>query len=620
MSKIPVVAIFIIFVFLNKKKESKFIMNIGRITTSNVYKQTNEVKAKNQKNITKQQAATVPNTAGTSVNEILGRTQVSFTGKNIIRQNYYEHDCNEPFGVKENIHYNKEDGSYVHTVTNRNGSLKSKEEYYPLEQKEIITRVLKNGIEVTENIGTESSKITRTDREGREVFLQTKDALGNLKTIETSYRRGRQVIKEENNNGSSSIKIIDTKTGNEVTEGPLVYNEEYDNKTDRYNTVNILTGIVEKSVKYGPKKEVTFEERFSPLTGELTERTQFNPYINVTYNKDGIREFKTTLSDDNRIKHVYKYSLDGQTETQHVRYVYNQDHHVVEKRNYVPGTNLLSETVKYADDGSKKVTKYRENSNIPLTTETFDDNDELIAFEKFHKDGKQLKERLSQQDDNFAIHEIFSEDGVKLRKSTYFGDGKLYESEEYNGVTGNLKSLMERVYNGYTVTKFDDTGTTPTRIATYSNNDQIKDLTIFYEDGVTPRTKRIYNDDKSYIEQRFDRDGNIINEKRKTNATEDTKASEVQEKEQEENTDLEFLENIAQIISRQDYNIPTEEDWDRLAEILEVEDKENLFPIDKATYRKLATKYHPDKHIGEDGKKNETIFGILNNLYHFEMQ
>ena len=593
-------------------------MNIGRITTSNVYNKRNKAEEKKQKEITKQPSATLPKAAGTSINEVLGRTQVSFTGRNIIKPNYYEHDCNEPFGVKENIHYNKDDGSYVHTVTNRNGSLKSKEEYYPLEQKEIITRVLKNGIEVTENIGSESSKITRTDKEGREVFFQQKTSDGNLKTVETSYRRGRQIIKEENNNGSS-IKIIDTKTGHEVTEGPLVYNEEYDNKTDRYNTINILTGIVEKSVKYNSKKEAAFEERFSPLTGQLTERTQFNPYVNVTYDEEGIREFKTTLSDDKRTKHVYQYAPDGQTETQHVRYVYNKDNQVVEKRSYVPGKNFITETVRYEDDGSKKVTKYRENSNVALTAETFDENDELITFEKFHKDGKQVKERLSQQDKDFAVYEVFGEDGIQLRKSTYFADGKLYESEEYNKVTGNLKSLMERVKDGYTVTKFDDEGTTPTRIATYSNDDQIKDLTIFYEDGVTPKAKRIYDTDNSYTEQRFDRDGNIIGEKRKTNTTDDVKNTAVQNEVTKEDSDLEFLENIAQIISRQDYNIPTEEDWDRLADILEVEDKENLFPIDKATYRKLATKYHPDKHIGEDGKKNETIFGILNNLHHYEM-
>ena len=648
-------AIFIIFVFLNKK-ESECIMNIGRITTSNVYKKANEVKAKKQNTVNTQQSATSSKVDGASINEILGRTQVSFTGRNTIRQNFYEHDCNEPFGVRENIRYNKEDGSYVHTVTNRNGTLKSKEEFYPLEQKEIITRVFKDGTEVTENIGTESSKIKRTDKEGREVFLQTKDFEGNLKTVETNYARGRKVIKEEHEN-KSSIKIIDTKTGQEVTKGPLVYNEEYDKKTDRYNHKNLLTGIIEKSIQYGPKKEIALEEFFSPLTGTLTERKQYNPYIDETFNDDGIREFKTTLSDDKRIKHVYQYSIDGKTEAQHVRYIFDENNQVVEKRNYVPGTNMLSEKIRYAEDGTKKVTIYKENEkdNIALEASTYDENEELIMKEIYHKDGKHIRRRLYETEDHFAVLESFSENGIKLESSVFAENGKLYRNEIYNKVTGNLKSLTERKDSqSYIITSFDDDGKTPVRTATYSdddklkdittfyedgvtpkskrtyNNDKLKDITTFYEDGVTPKNKRIYNDDNTYKEIKFDRDGNVINDKKsekskqadstqKTTAEEDVKAAETST--EPEDSDLEFLENIAQIISRQDYNVPTDQDWDRLAVILDVDAKENLFPIDKSTYRELAKKYHPDKQYSEnpDDKRRETIFSILNNLHHFEM-
>ena len=104
-----------------------------------------------------------------SMSEAIGRSQlVAFKGQNYVDGANITHECNELLkNIKETINYNKEDGSYIHTVTAYDGSLKAKEEYYPQIGKEIITRVTKNGTIETTKFPS-GCMTTHTDVQGRE--------------------------------------------------------------------------------------------------------------------------------------------------------------------------------------------------------------------------------------------------------------------------------------------------------------------------------------------------------------------------------------------------------------------------------------------------------------------
>ena len=156
-------------------------------------------------------------------------------------------------------------------------------------------------------------------------------------------------------------------------------------------------------------------------------------------------------------------------------------------------------------------------------------------------------------------------------------------------------------------------------------NNIIKEIVEYYPDGQIPKKKISYNFDRSYSETLFDQDGHVKNithfnadGTRKVFYDRDYYSSYAQRTRTGYKTsDEDFLKHIADVTAKNGkYNI-SDDEWKRLASILDIDNYENLKNMDKQLYRRLALKFHPDhQHETKNQELYEELFKIINCLYH----
>ena len=253
-----------------------------------------------------------------SMSEVLGRTQaVSFKGINTVEGDYVEHTCTEkssPYGkITEHIIFNKKNGNYTHRITDKDGGVIRSEEYFPSQEKEVITTYENNIATITTT--TPSIKtIQKLDSENRMIYLE--ESVGDtVKTQEVDYERGRRVITHKVNDVLlRPTTVIDLSTGEAVTEGSLVIDTFFDEGNREYTTKNIVTNRIHKREQVDEQGNPIFSIDYNPETGLiLSDKRYGSEYTEDTYTGENPNRLVSSLfiSSDGREKEIVFWAEDG---------------------------------------------------------------------------------------------------------------------------------------------------------------------------------------------------------------------------------------------------------------------------------------------------------------------
>jgi len=289
-----------------------------------------------------------------SVAEMVGRSQVvSFKGENRINGNIFEHTCNKLTGGKENVFYNKQDGSFTHQILNRDGSLKSQIEFYPSQGKEIETQV-ENGIKTVKTKTPLSSITEKFDSKGNQTLYREIGKDGSKTTIITELNKHRRIIKKEKNGVALTPEVIDLRTNCSVYTGEIVQTRYFDKMSGTYITENIVTGQILKKEQYKNNGDLISLIEYSEKTGIPTKEifldTRTGGYQETNYTEYGVKKSYIRTSKDKRIVGEYLFADDGKTVSNQVQYEYDRKQNLICETIFIPGTQIIQTQMEYSGE------------------------------------------------------------------------------------------------------------------------------------------------------------------------------------------------------------------------------------------------------------------------------
>ncbi len=573
------------------------------------------------------------------ISEVIGRSQVvSFCGENRLRGAIFEHNCSEFLGDRENISYNKEDGSFRHTILSRDGILKKQEEFFPLENKEIITRV-SDGIKSVTTKTPNTYILEKYNETGDQIYFEKTSAYSKEVVI-NDFDKGRRIISKEIN-GRKFVDVIDLKTNRSVTSGDMVLQRVYDKQSDSYITENLITGQVLKREKYRSNGKYESVIEYSPETGNIRREYIYDGrtggYSDTTYSDSGYRKTLVKISRDGRKEDTYNFTRDGQTVASRVLFEYDKKGNLECESVYIPGTDLIDNQTLYSTDSCTKY-KFRKTPNVPIYAEHYEDG-RLVEEIRFHSNGKYYEYSKQYKEDGSYRENFFDRYGGQTHSKSYTVDNILYQVAEYNPDTNEvIRSINIDINTGATKETLYDEETGYTKRVIYrDSNGKVKQIKDYFIGTKIIKHLFEYNPDGSYWYTEFDQFGAVINkEERNPDGSRKEYGSYNQDNNQyysnytytwsttssksKENilSDDQVIEHVLSVTSSVAKSISeiTSQEWSQLTKILGLDSTDELLNMSKETFRKLSKRFHPDLQQDEAKKEyGEKIFKIIQNLY-----
>ncbi len=602
-------------------------MKISPLTIQYSYKT-----AKQNINKASKSSAIISNNLNSSpMSELIGRSQVvSFSASNKISGSLFEHECSEMFKEKDRIIYNKENGSLTHQIYRRDGSLKRQEEYDPANGTEIITRIDTDGSKTVFKKTRNENVIEKFNSVGVQIYFSIRDCKGNEKQIHTDFERGRRVFYIQQKDTSPVVRVLDLATGMYVRSGCLVIDRTYDKNSDTYYTKNIVTGRILKQEKYFPNDKLEYSAEYSERTGNLLKEIKFDRqnggYIEYDYDEfETLRSIIKTLK-NGRVKREFIFDNTGRNIISDKEYGYKKDMTLEYELTYIPNTKIMSLEKVYDDINSYTLYKYGRNPNVPIYAvkyakgilkeelSYYDDGDSIHSLRKFNSDGS-YSETYYDPEGYKETFLQFSADKFMYKKTDYFPKSNVpVKITEFDRITREIKEFY-----------FDEITRLKKKSVIKDNHKIVKEIVEYYSDGQTPRKKISYNFDRSYTETLYDLDGyvkhitefNADGTRKVFYGNNYTSSSAKKTYAGYKTSDEEFIKHITDIVAKNGkYNI-SDDEWKRLASILEIDNYEVLKNMDKQLYRSLARKFHPDLQAKKENQEwAEELFKIINCIYH----
>lgn len=640
---------------------------------------------------TQKQAVTNPNQYNeiqkNSMAELLGRCQtVSFGAINKSQGPIFEHTCHEKFGFgeKDVIKYNKETGCLKHEIYDGNGNLVKLEEFFPAERSEAITTYDDDGIKTIQTTSPELKTVEKYDARNREIYLRQEDAQGSVYTRETDYKRQRCVHREqENPNSYEKIMVIDLRTNRAVTTGALVIDKRYDKQSNLYITENIVTKQTLKTEQRRAngdlQRYVEYVEGSGLVKREINYQPETGGYQELIYTGKGRNNLSKVIltSKDEKREQIIEYQADGRTVESNVIYTKNRNKEVTSITVLVGLTDQINYRENYFN-GFYTRTQYSNRPNVPQVEETFDSSDKsLISRVLFYDDGKRKYQIEEYNDDGSFNRTTLNPRGKKIRIEYIEANGFVSEVEEFDERTGYRSRLMQYdEQSGFSFeTSYDAATGAAVRTEKRNRNHGLEEQLDYYEDGTTPKRKRIYNFDGSYKETLFYEDGTVKNEveydkygQRKAPNNRRTWNSGYRQNRSYQQqgysyqqqgysyqqqgysyqqqgagsttgtsqgtrvhveNDNDFMDRISSIINKSTNRNGrvvslfrksdlSDAEWERLSKLVNISDVQVVKDMDKATYRQLTKQFHPDLNLDksvEEQAKAEKLFRIIQGLY-----
>ena len=482
--------------------------------------QTKETEYKKNLSIQNKQEKNINELPKYSIAEILGRTQsISFKGTNTIEGDYIEHICTEKTSrngvTTEHIIFNKKNGNYTHRVTDENGGLIRSEEFFPTQEKEVIT-TSENDIATITTTTPSGVTIEKLDSENRQVYFEHSSE-NTTRIEETDYTRGRKVIKVTDHDIEQPIVVVNLETGNIVIDGELTIDTIYDEESGEYVTKNIVTNCIHKREKRDEKGNPIHAIEYNPKTGLVLKEKNYNgEYVEDTYTGENPNKLVSILyaSADGREKELVFFAEDGETIISHTKLLYRKNSTLAQEIKF-NAEQVMTELILYGKGESKTHHFYNEETQLKKSTKEYDKNGRLISETLFYENGKTPKAKREISSNGLFTVMHYNQSGEEVKKDFYNKDKKILYSEVYDAESKSLEKTIDYDLKtgNRTVTIFDEEYETPINAFVLSKDGTILSHTVFQEDGKTPKFKRAYNGDRSYSDYVFDKKGEVIGTK-----------------------------------------------------------------------------------------------------------
>lgn len=577
-----------------------------------------------------------------SLSEVIGRSQVvSFSGTNKTIGKVFEHECSELRGNKEHIKYDKTDGSLVHEILRKDGTLYKKEEYYPADETEIITTVDDDGKKTIITKFKDKRIQDDYDNTNRLTQSHTKYINGDEEKEITDYDLQRKIILHKKGN-KTQISVLDLETNLFVTSGDKAKVIVYDEETDTYLTINVVTGKVYKEAKYMANETllslVEYAENSDKIARKITYSKRKNGYNEEIYDENGILRKYVFTSLDRKSQRITEYDKDGITPIKDVQYTKEKDK-TITVTNYKPGTNNIIDKYVYNAKNQKNYIyyKYHNAINTVKRAEYYIDG-KLNKIVEYYEDGKSIAKVTRYLDNSTYFETYYTRSKDVKYKKYYKNDGTIYAETEYSTATGNIiKEIKYDLFTkGCSEKYFNETTRKLEKTIKKDNNNNIIEEVYFYEDGETPKKSIKYSKDGSYSVTYYNEEGRKIKveeynadntHKNNSNSNDTHVNSNSSETFYSANSDqslykkqikLKLLRKINNSLAHNNIKAISLNEWTAFSEIVGIRDIKSLMLMENDTYKELAKKFHTDTNKDtEDTEISEEIIRIINSLHTF---
>ena len=579
------------------------INQLGNIKTEKTLQKNSNVKnpiSKNQTEISKNSLA-----------EAIGRSQVSFKGTSSLEGNLLEYQNASLLKGSENFVYNKEDGSIEYEEYTSGNILKKRYKFNPLKGIEQVTLLQPDGTTTVEKKEPDLYVFERYDSEGKILLREEADDDSEesmLDKVSVKFEYGdkqREIIRRYKNGEVSEVEVVDSRTGEVVTEGRLL-ESKFRREGGWIITKNIVTGDIyekERQNQYGDRihyeeysrktlalihsfttdsktgetsetkytddgKNILFTENksvqgnilysaeYSPNTLKLVKEVEFdaknNAVITKEFTEDGIIQ-KKTVAAKNGSTEVATYDKKGNISNVTVT---SKNKREVDSYDYDEYGKIIKDVhIEYKRNGQVlSLTDYIPNTGIIKTKTDYKTEDTYIEY-TYCTDSEEKNVPKSADEYEYGVlisEKQYYEEGYVTQR-TYCTDKAVpYEFEKYNENGIIIKRVKDRnSMNLRETTLYDERTGNRTRFTQRTKDGKPLLQIDYYQNGKAIKIEREFNSDGSYKRTEYDEYGNVIsitNHEAKTQYTYSSQQTEMNNKKQK--TKEEHIASLAKEIGK----------------------------------------------------------------------
>ena len=211
----------------------------------------NNIQTKKAKN--NQSFSSTNSIAKNSLQEALGRSQVSFSGVGKATKTGFHYLNENILGkVGEEIIFNDRNGALEYKAHTPQGEISQHMYFIPEKRTRVLISTDGDGNTTEQRIMPHGTLTLVTDNQGRRTFMQKNDRKGTIDTFEYDYELGRQILTQQRPGYDYNVVRVFTLEREEIFEGELL-KERVEVGNGHFETTNIKTGKLYLSEKYSNK-------------------------------------------------------------------------------------------------------------------------------------------------------------------------------------------------------------------------------------------------------------------------------------------------------------------------------------------------------------------------------
>ncbi len=646
-----------------------------KINALNALGGRNSAKVEEKRSTFKQDFAQTNVLAKNSLQEVMGRSQVNFTGVATNGPDKFTYEQTNLMGSSDNVVYDKKTGFFEYYERYSNGSIKKLVQLSPKSQKEYTKEIDKEG-NITEYTCT-PDKLTEVHRDPDNKMLSRTTTFKDEGVVveKYDYKNNRIVVTYKGADGESEVRVFDLMSREELDpKDPRMIGKrriahsngtyelrEYNLKTDEvykseiYSGSTLLKGMSrsfrtdkltwESEYKNGSQHETFYDEETGNITKFLitnySEKSEsqeaYDPEtgarisITKTYYSKGKTKTKFVEFDPVTLarKRVTRYdregkivdNFDSKTARRTTREIIDLNDVLVQKIQYTEDGETIAYIREYAPKGFEDAPQCIEKriefvDGIEDQVQYINKDNQIYQIDFLDESGKHVEiTRRRDLVNNTYTDTEYDKYGRASSKVKYNSKGVELSRRMYWPGTTFTQSYTVKHKDGSTVeTQYTDRGIAKETIKRGKDGRKIETIK-YYADGRSVFESTMHYKDGTYYTAQYDTDGNLINEfgQKQTTSSRRERAYEYGEANNGESI-KDVIKNIHNTIgsARGDINSIPLTQWATFVKFLGLTDVNELFEMDKKTFYQLAKKFHPD--INKTNGSTE-IMQIINYFY-----